>query len=78
MHWSGWVRIVAILVATVTMLLLKLGSHLPWYLWLPGGATAYVLTPIIIGIVWGMVERPQIEREIADLLEKHQKDVDSK
>jgi hypothetical protein len=62
MHWSGKIRIVAILVATAAMALLKYGLGKPWYITLSLGALAFIATPIFIGIALGMGDRREMKR----------------
>jgi hypothetical protein len=50
---SGNVRIFAISVSIATMLLLNEVFPTPWYVWIPAGLLAYLVTPVIIAIVRG-------------------------
>ena len=70
MHWSGVVRIIAIATCVALGCFLSIGLRLPWYVWLPVSLSAILVVPVVIGIVWGMIERPQIEREMLELARK--------
>jgi hypothetical protein len=51
MHWRRKVRI---FVSITAMLVAKEGFGAPWYVWLPLGPIAYIVTVLISEIVWGV------------------------
>ena len=61
MHWSGKVRIFAVIVCISTMGILQYGLGVRWYFVLPLGALAYIATPVVIGIIWGMGDRKYLK-----------------
>ena len=47
------IRIFAISVSVATMLLLNEVFPTPWYVWVPAGLLAYLLAPVLVGILTG-------------------------
>ena len=74
MHWSGVVRIVAIVAAACAWTGTEYGLGLSWYFGLAAALVTYLLLPVIIGIAWGMSERDDMRREMDAAVEKAKRD----
>jgi hypothetical protein len=53
MHWSGVIRIVAIVAAVCAWAGVQYGLGTSWYLGIAAALITYLLLPVIIGLVWG-------------------------
>ncbi len=70
MHWSGLIRIIAIVAAACAWAGVQYGLGTSWYLGFAAALITYLLLPVIIGLVWGLGERRDMKRQMAAAVEK--------
>ena len=64
MHWSGKVKIVAILVAVILSSILRFGLGVSWYAYVPLGLLAFLALPLLYGLWLGLGDRRRWAREV--------------